>query len=347
VARPPLVIDQGHGRQPSLTFRKLPRLQPHESIRLVTVPPTLRVAAVQAAPVLLDRDATLDKLESWARRAAAQDIQLLAFPETWIPGYPAWLDDSPEAALWGHAGAKQVFQRLVANSVEIPGPSTARIAALARELAMTLVVGVHERAGRTLYNTLLIFGLDGTLVSRHRKLMPTYHERMIWGLGDGGGLVAVSTGDVKVGGLICWEHWMPLARQALHDSGEEIHVAAWPGVHEMHQIASRHYAFEGRCFVIACGAILHVRDMPPELPPRAEKATNPDGFLYNGGSAIIAPNGRYLAGPVYDEETLVVAECDLDEITRESLTLDVSGHYSRPDVFEFAMRSPRGATKDR
>jgi nitrilase len=308
----------------------------------MTAPRTLRVAAVQAAPALLDREATLDKLESWARRGAQQGAQLLAFPETWIPGYPAWLDDSPEAALWGHPGAKQVFQRLVENSVEVPGPSTARITALARELGVTMIVGVHERAGRTLYNTLLIIGPDGTLAGRHRKLMPTYHERMIWGLGDGGGLAAVSAGGAKVGGLICWEHWMPLARQALHDSGEEIHVAAWPGVPDMHQVASRHYAFEGRCFVIACGAILRVRDMPPELPPRAEKAKDPDGLLYNGGSAVIAPNGRYLAGPVYDEETLVLADCDLDEITRESLTLDVSGHYSRPDVFKFVIRSRGG-----
>ena len=134
---------------------------------------------------------------------------------------------------------------------------------------------------------------------------------------------------------------MPLARQALHDSGEEIHVAAWPGVPEMHQVASRHYAFEGRCFVIAVGCLLRVRDLPPELPARPEKAGDPEALLYNGGSAVIAPNGRYLAGPVYDEESVVVADCDLSEITREALTLDVSGHYSRPDVFRFAVRRER------
>lgn len=303
-------------------------------------PRTVRVAALQAAPVLLDRAATLERLETWARRAAEDRVALLATPECWIPGYPAWLDDSPESALWGHRGAQQVFQRLFENAVVLPGPVTARIGALARELGLTMVIGVHEAAGRTLYNTLLTFGPDGQLVAQRRKLMPTYHERLIWGMGDGQGLGAASVAGVKVGGLICWEHWMPLARQAMHDSGEQIHVAAWPGVSEIHQIASRHYAFEGRCFVIACGALLRVRDLPPELPPRAEKAKDPDGFLYRGGSAVIAPNGRYLAGPVFDEETLVTGDCDLSEITRESLTLDVSGHYSRPDVFRFEVRSP-------
>ncbi len=136
---------------------------------------------------------------------------------------------------------------------------------------------------------------------------------------------------------------MPLARQVMHDAGEEIHVAAWPGVPDLHQVASRHYAFEGRCFVIAVGQILRVRDLPPELPPRPEKAGDPDGFLYRGGSCIIAPSARIIAGPVLDEETVVVADCDLGEIVRESLTLDVSGHYSRPDLFElrFQPRAPR------
>lgn len=131
---------------------------------------------------------------------------------------------------------------------------------------------------------------------------------------------------------------MPLARQVLHDAGEEIHVASWPGVHEMHQVASRHYAFEGRCFVVAVGAILRVKDLPTELPVRPDKGGDPEALLYRGGSAVIAPTGRYLAGPVYDEETVVVADCDLGEIARESLTLDVSGHYSRPDLFEFRAR---------
>lgn len=303
----------------------------------------VRVAALQAAPALLDLPASLDRLEEWTRRAAKDEARLVAVGETWLTGYPEWLDESPGAALWGHAGAKAVFERLALNSVEVPGPAAERLAKLARGLKVTLVVGVHERAGRTLYNTQLTYGPDGTLARRHRKLMPTYHERLIWGQGAGDSLAAVPVDGARVGGLICWEHWMPLARQAMHDSGEEIHVAAWPGVQEMHQVASRGYAFEGRCFVLAVGSILRWKDMPPELPPVPEKAKDPDAFMIRGGSAIIAPNGRYLAGPVFDEETVVVADCDLAEITRESLTLDVSGHYSRPDVFEFRVRPRRPA----
>ncbi len=301
----------------------------------------VRVAAVQAAPAFLDLPASLDRLEEWARRAAAQQARLIAFGETWLVGYPEWLDESPEAALWGHRGAQAVFQRLVENSVSVPGPAADRLGKLARELRATLVVGVHERAGRTLYNTQLTYGPDGSLARRHRKLMPTYHERLIWGQGDGAALAAVAVDGARVGSLICWEHWMPLTRQALHDSGEEIHVAGWPGVQEMHQVASRSYAFEGRCFVVAVGSILRMKDMPPELPPRGATG-DPDAFLIRGGSAVIAPNGRYLAGPVYDEETIVVADCDLSEITREALTLDVSGHYSRPDVFDFRVKTVNG-----
>jgi nitrilase len=210
---------------------------------------------------------------------------------------------------------------------------------VARAHKVTLVVGVHERAGRTLYNSILTFGEDGVLLNCHRKLVPTYSERLVWGQGDGTGLRAVMTGVGRVGGLVCWEHWMPPARQVLHDGGEEFHAALWPGVQEMHQIASRHYAFEGRCFVIAVGSILRVKDIPAELPLSPKYQTAPDDLLIKGGSAIIAPNGRYLAGPVFDEETIVAAECDLSEITKESMTLDVSGHYSRPDVFELRLRS--------
>jgi predicted amidohydrolase len=298
---------------------------------------TIRVAAVQAAPAFLDREGTLARLEDWARRAAAEGAVIIAFPEAFVPGYPAWVDSSPDAALWGHAGAKALFARLCENAVELPGAAATRIGAVAKELGVTIVAGVHELSGRTLYNALLTFGPDGSLLNHHRKLMPTYGEKLVWGHGDGVGLRAVQAGGVRVGGLVCWEHWMPLARQAMHDAGEHVHVAAWPGVQEMHQVASRHYAFEGRCFVIAVGSILRVADMPPELPVLEKHARDPKGLMIAGGSAIIAPNGRYLAGPVFDEETLVVADCDLSEIVKESQTLDVSGHYSRPDVFRFEL----------
>ena len=299
----------------------------------------IRVAAAQVAPVYLDLNRSLDRLEEWTARAAAGGAKLVMFGETWLPGYPAWLDSCPEAALWAHDGAKAVYARLVANAVEVPGPAYDRLAEVARSSGVVLGVGVHERAGRTLYCSYLLFGPDGRLLNRHRKLKPTYGERLLWGEGDGSGLKVVDTPAGRVGGLLCWEHWLPLARQALHDQQEDIHLAFWPGVQEMHQVASRHYAFEGRCFVIAAGSLLRRGDMPPELPLAAKYDGPPDKLMIPGGSAIIAPNGKYLAGPVYDQEALVVADLDMDLITRESLTLDVSGHYSRPDLFEFRVRT--------
>jgi len=300
----------------------------------------IRVAAVQAAPAFLDLDRSLDRLEEWTRKAAAEGARLVVFGETWLPGYPAWLDSCPEAALWAHDGAKAVYTRLARNAVEIPGPAFDRLAKTAKQAGVVLAVGVHERAGRTLYCTSLLFGPDGSLLNRHRKLKPTYVERLVWGDGDAAGLRVVDTPVGRVGALLCWEHWLPLARQALHDGQEQIHIAHWPGVQEMHQVASRHYAFEGRCFVIAVGSLLHRGDMPPELPLAEKYDGPPDKLMIPGGSAIIAPNGKYLAGPVYDQETIVAAELDVDLITRESLTLDVSGHYSRPDLFEFRVRTP-------
>jgi predicted amidohydrolase len=224
----------------------------------------------------------------------------------------------------------------------VPGKETARLGEAAREHNLVVVIGVNERVARgpgngTLFNSLLTFGPDGKLLNHHRKLVPTYTERLVWGQGDAAGLAAAETPLGRVGGLVCWEHWMPLARQALHTSGEHVHVAVWPTAHEMHQIASRHYAFEARCFVLAAGLVMRVRDLPPELDTPAELAAGPDQMLLRGGSAVIAPDGRYIAGPVFDEETILTAEIDFSEIDREKMTLDVSGHYSRPDVFDLRL----------
>jgi nitrilase len=305
----------------------------------------LTVAAVQAAPVYLDLPASLAKAESLIAQAAARGAQLVVFPETWLPGYPAWLDCCRDVNLWDSAPVKQVYRRLVENSVVVPGPVTDALGAAARTHALVLNISVHERIlagpGRgTLYNTMLTFDADGRLAHAHRKLMPTYTERLIWGQGDGQSLHAVPTAVGRVGGLICWEHWMPPARQRLHESGEDVHVAAWPQLKEMNLVASRHYAFEGRCFVIAAGAIMHARDLPAELEPTPELAANPAAFVLHGGSVIIGPDGALLAGPVYEEELILTAEIDLAQIIDGQLTLDVAGHYARPDVFGAAGFQP-------
>jgi len=299
---------------------------------------SIRVAAVQAAPIHLDLNRSLQKAQALIAEAAALGAKLIVFGETFLPGYPAWLDCCRDVALWDHEPVKKVFARLRENSVVVPSETIDAIGRTARDQGVVVNIGVHERvmegAGRgTLYNTMLTFGADGALLNKHRKIMPTHSERMIWGQGDGSSLRAVQTEVGRVGGLICWEHWMPMARQALHTSGEDVHVAAWPQVKEMNLVASRHYAFEGRCFVIACGSFMRASEIPAELELMESLTQKPDALVLSGGSAIIAPDGKVIAGPVFKAKTILTADLDFSQIAEESLALDVTGHYFRPDIF--------------
>jgi predicted amidohydrolase len=299
----------------------------------------IKVAVVQAE-VGSTVEAGLELTREKAVEAARAGAELIVFPETWIPGYPAWLDLCRDAALWDHAPVKAVFARIAENSLAIPGPGLDHLAETARQAEATLVLGLSERVGRgagrgTLYNSLITIAPDGRLLNHHRKLMPTYTERLVWGAGDVEGLRAVDTPAGRVSALVCWEHWMPLARQALHESGEDVHVAVWPTVHELHQVASRQYAFEGRCFVLASGALMRASSLPPELEHHPDRVSGPDQWVLRGGSAVIGPDGKYIAGPVYDEPTILMADLDLRRASEESMTLDVSGHYHRPELFDF------------
>lgn len=301
---------------------------------------TVAIAQAEVAP---DLETGLRRTAELAREAADRGAQLVAFAETWLPGYPVWLDVCRDAALWDHGPTKAVFARMAHDSIAVPGPAASALAEAARDAGVTLVVGVSERVeagpGRgTLFNTLLTFGPDGRLLNHHRKLVPTYTERLVWGPGDAEGLRAVDTPAGRVGSLVCWEHWMPLARQALHDSGEDVHVAVWPTAHEMHQVASRQYAFEGRCYVLAVGALMRASALPSELETHPGRISSPDEWLMRGGSAIIGPDGKYVVEPLYDEPRLIVAELDLGRIREESMTLDVTGHYARTELFDFAPR---------
>lgn len=306
----------------------------------------LIVSIIQASPVNLDTKASLDKISTLISQAARDGSKLVVCGETWLPGYPAWLDYVPNVALWGHGPTKDVFAQLLRNSVTVPGKECDQIAKMAKDNDVVIVIGVNERVAvgpgnGTIYNSLLIFGSDGRLLCHRRKLVPTYTERMIWGHGDGKDIGAVETAIGRVGGLICWEHWMPLARHVMHESAEQIHAAVWPTVHDLHQLASRQYAFEGRCFVLAAGLIMRVSDLPKEFELLSEMASDPDKFVLRGGSAIIAPDSRYIAGPVFDQETILTAEIDLNEIRREQITLDTTGHYSRADVFNLTVNRSR------
>jgi nitrilase len=302
----------------------------------------IRVAIAQAEPAgALDRG--LDLTDSLVADAAARGSQLVVFPETWLPGYPAWLDVCRDVALWDHEPVKAAFQRYAESSVNVSGEAGAALRAIAARHGVTMVLGVSERVGSgpgrgSLYNSLLVIGPDGRLLNHHRKLVPTYTERMVWGNGDAEGLRAVETPAGRVGGLVCWEHWMPLARHALHESGEDIHVALWPNVHERLQLASRHYAFEGRCFVLAAGSLMRGRALPEGLTPEPSRVPSPDALVLRGGSAIIGPDGNYVAPPLLDDAGLVTADLDLGAVRRESMSLDVAGHYSRPDCLELTVR---------
>ncbi|HUF68014.1 MAG TPA: carbon-nitrogen hydrolase family protein [Longimicrobiales bacterium] len=306
-------------------------------------------AAVLQAETCADLESGLARTAGLIEEAASHGAKLVAFPETWIPGYPAWLDVCRSAGLWDNPAAKRAYRVMAENAVSVPGAAAGRLGELASANGVTLVLGVIERVesgpGRgTLYNALLTFGPDGRLLNHHRKLVPTYTERLVWGPGDAAGVRAVSTPAGRVGGLVCWEHWMPLARQALHESGEDIHVAVWPTVKEMNLVACRQYAFEGRCWVLAVGSLQRASSLPDGLDPDPSLVAGPDAWVVRGGSAIIGPDGAVVAGPVYDEPTLLLVDLDLDRVREESMALDVAGHYDRPDCFRLE-RVPDGTRR--
>jgi nitrilase len=299
--------------------------------------PVYRVAAVQASPVFMDREASVEKACRLVAEASTNGAQLAVFPEAWLPGFPIWIERAPGTALWDHQPAKDAFTRLVANAVEVPGAATDALCSAAAEAGCDVVMGINERQGGrlsgTLYNTIIYVGADGRLAGKHRKLIPTYAERLIWGQGDGSTLGAFDSSVGRVGGLVCWEHWMPLARHAMHVKGEQVHAALWPAVEEIHQIASRHYAFEARCFVVAVGSVLRRDQVPEDLTIFHGDGIDPEENLLDGGSAIIGPDGNYLAGPAGAEETILYADLDTSRIAAEHQTFDPVGHYARPDVF--------------
>ncbi len=298
------------------------------------------VAAVQAAPIYMSLERSLARALELIAEAARRRAQLVVFPETWLPGYPAWIDVCRDVAVFDSPIVKRLFAQLGEQSVVVPGPVTDALGNAAREHNLTLVIGVNERvlegAGRgTLYNTVLTFGPDGVLLNHHRKLIPTFGERLIWGHGDGSTLQTIDTPAGRIGSLICWEHWMPLVRQTMHINGEDIHIALWPEVKAMYQIAARHYAFEGRCFVVSVGSIMRKQDLPRELEVVPAVAQSKSEFILGGGSSIIGPDGNYVAGPSFDAEVIILARINLERNREESMALDVTGHYHRPDLFEF------------
>lgn len=279
--------------------------------------------------------------------AAQQGAQLIVFGETWLCGYPAWLDHCPEVALWNNEATKEVFAQMYHNSVDVHGAEMKLLCDAAKELKLIICMGFNEKVTEgigngTIYNSFVIIDELGEIVNHHRKLVPTFSEKLVYGNGDAAGLKTVETNWGRLGALICWEHWMPMSRQVLHNESEMIHIALWPAVHEMHQVASRHYAFEGRCFVIAAGQMMQVKDIPAQLTLPEHFKNDPDKYILNGGSCVIDPKGNYLLEPQFDrEEILYCVVEDFDITIKEKVTLDTSGHYSRWDIFEFTVNRNR------
>ncbi len=289
-----------------------------------------KVASVQASPVFLDKAATLEKTRRLVEEAAANGASLVVFPETWVPGYPVWTN---AVARWNYTPSKKVYRRLYENAVEVPGPDTESLGKVARQAGICVVAGINERvASGTMYNSIVYIGRDGRLLGKHRKLVPTYNERMVWAHGDGSTLSVFDTELGRLGGLVCWEHWMPLVRYALYSQNEQVHAALWPTASETFHVACRNLAFEGRLFVIVSCSYLTKAMLPADFELASEMASFPE-VLSRGGSAIIGPDARYLAPPVYDKETILYADIDLDRIIEEKHNFDVAGHYARPEVF--------------
>jgi nitrilase len=291
---------------------------------------------VQAAPVLFEREATVEKACQLIQEAAGQGADLLLFPEAFIPAYPRGLSFGMVVGSRKPEG-RQLWQRYWEGAVEIPSTTTQVLGEAVRQAGVYLAIGVIERdahfSGGTLYCTMLYFDPQGQVIGLHRKLKPTGAERLIWGEGDGSTLTVLPTPLGKIGGLICWENYMPLARMALYSKGVEIYLAPTADARDTWQATLRHIACEGRCFVLGCNQFVTKAMYPNDLQAHPELTEQPE-VMCRGGSTVVSPLGEVLAGPLYDQEGILCTELDLDEIVRARFDFDVVGHYTRPDVFQ-------------
>lgn len=300
----------------------------------------MRIAAAQARPVWLDAMATTDKVLTWLENAAAQQVDLVAFPETFLSGYPFWLDLTG-GARFDDPAQKQAYAVYLDAAVVVDGPQLAAVVEAARDLGIFVYLGVTERGGGpgsgTIFCTLVAIDPNAGIVSTHRKLMPTYEERLVWGIGDGHGLRTHRIGDLRVGGLNCWENWMPQARHAMYADGEDLHVSVWPGNPRNTADITRFIALEGRVWSLAACGLLSLDDVPTDFPLRAELEQSGVPDYCRGGSAVAAPDGSWLVEPVADQERLIVADIDPEAVRAARQNFDPTGHYSRPDIFDVSV----------
>lgn len=304
----------------------------------------MRVGIAQARPVWLDSGATTAKVIDVVERASEQGVDLLAFPETFLSGYPFWVCRT-DGARFEDPDQKAAYAFYLEAAVEVGGPELARISDVAADRGVFVYLGITERgtgpATGTVYCTLVAIDPAAGIVGVHRKLMPTYDERLVWGIGDGHGLRVHPTPTGRVGGLICWENWMPQARHAIYAGGEQVHVGVWPGSCELTRDVTRFIALEGRVWSIAAGGLMSADDVPADFPLADRLAEHRGGLLFDGGSAIADPSGAWVVEPVSGEERLIVADLSLAAVGAARLSFDPTGHYARPDVFETVVHRRR------
>jgi nitrilase len=290
-----------------------------------------KVAVVQAAPVVFDRERTLKKVQSLSEEAARQGARLVVFPEAFVSAYPRGLDFGAVVGSRTEAGREQ-YRRYWESSVDVPGPAVETLAKIAKSSKIYLVIGVIERDRGTLYCTVLFFSPEGTYLGKHRKIMPTASERLVWGFGDGSTMPVFDTPLGKIGAVICWENYLPLMRAAMYAKGIELYCAPTADPRDSWIASMRHIAVEGRCFVLSCNQFNRRRDFPSDYG--AEMGADPDAIVTRGGSCIVDPFGNFLAGPNTSDEVILIAEIDRAQIVRGKFDLDVVGHYARPDIFQ-------------
>lgn len=300
----------------------------------------MKVAAVQAAPVFLDAQATTDKALAKIREAAAAGAELVSFPEVFIAGYPSWLR-SPSVATDDEL-LKLGHIAYLNSAIRTDGPELAAITRECAKLGVFVYIGLLERgeSGGSVYASLAAIHPDRGIVGVHRKLKPTFHERLIWSDGDGAGLKTHEWQGLRVGGLNCYENWLPLARHAMYAQGEQVHVATWPGDLDVTEHISRFIAMEGRIYVVSVSGLLRAQDIPETFPLKKHIVEN-RRIINNGGSMIVAPGGSVIAGPVVDKECILYADIDVNQILGEHLKLDPAGHYSRNDVLSLSVNRQR------
>ncbi len=290
-----------------------------------------KAAVVQATPVVFDRERTLKKVQSLAAEAARQGARLVVFPEAFVSAYPRGLDFGAVVGSRSEAGREQ-FRRYWQSSVDVPGPAVEALGRTAKSCSIYLVIGVIERDGGTLYCTVLFFAPDGAYLGKHRKIMPTASERLIWGFGDGSTMPVFETTLGRMGAVICWENYLPLMRAAMYAKGIELYCAPTADPRDTWVASMRHIAVEGRCFVLSCNQFNRARDFPPDYG--AVHGVDSNAIVTRGGSCIVDPFGNFLAGPNTDDEVILTAEINRAQIVRGKFDLDVVGHYARPDIFQ-------------